>query len=431
MSTARFEASLKFVLKSEGSKFTNDPADHGGPTRFGVIQEEYDAFRRLQGSPAQSVQFITMDEVRTIYRREYWERVDGDDLMGPLDLVVFDTAVLMGVKRAIRLLQQALGRVVDGVIGPETRRALAEADSAAVAAGFLDLREERIRGIVDHDPTQERFLQGWLNRLKELRRTLTEPDRPERTFGLEPAEVPAAKLPMGRASLDIREDFGNEGDDVPEEHEPGEDPAAPAPGDLQGETPEALAAARNFANFGAARPPLITAEVGGAPAALGPAGAAVVPTIPLNLPLVQSFLAACTSTLPRITYGLGAKVPFHGAVPGKDFQKVDCSGFVREAIWRATLPHQSFPDGSVVQHDWIRERNFARSSPEAAAQSDGAIRIAFLRPQDSPQRIGHVVLIHNAQTLESHGGVGPDSRPWTKDGWQAKALVYVLTPRTG
>jgi hypothetical protein len=51
---------------------------------------------------------------------------------------------------------------------------------------------------------------------------------------------------------------------------------------------------------------------------------------------------------PRVTYGQGAKVPFHGAIPGQQFRRVDCSGFVREAIWRATPPHLNFPDGSVV-----------------------------------------------------------------------------------
>jgi hypothetical protein len=132
-----------------------------------------------------------------------------------------------------------------------------------------------------------------------------------------------------------------------------------------------------------------------------------------------------TST-PRVTYGLGAKVPFFGAVPGRDFQKIDCSGFVREAIRRATTPPMAFPDGSVNQHDWIRAHGFARSSIDAAKQSDGLVRIAFLRPQDSPHHIGHVVLISGARTLESHGGVGPDTRRWDGSSWQAKAFVYVV-----
>ena len=52
------------------------------------------------------------------------------------------------------------------------------------------------------------------------------------------------------------------------------------------------------------------------------------------------------------------RVPFHGAVPGVDFKKIDCSGFVREAIRLATNPSAPFPDGSVVQHDWVRNKKF-------------------------------------------------------------------------
>jgi len=215
------------------------------------------------------------------------------------------------------------------------------------------------------------------------------------------------------------------------EGETGEDPAAPGPGDLEVEIAEDFAEARDLANFGAGQweeeeGPLAVEEERSV--LEGVAAAAATPIIALDISLVQAFLKACTSAVPRVGYGLGAKVPFHGAVPGRDFKAVDCSGFVREAIWRATSPHQSFPDGSVVQHDWIRDRNFQRSTRDAALQQDGVVRIAFLRPQDSPNRIGHVVLIHNARTFESHGGVGPDSRAWTKDGWQAKASVYVMTP---
>jgi lysozyme family protein len=60
---------LKFVLKWEGSAFTNHPADAGDPTRFGVIQKVYDNFRKASGKPTQSVKFIAMDEVRAIYRQ--------------------------------------------------------------------------------------------------------------------------------------------------------------------------------------------------------------------------------------------------------------------------------------------------------------------------------------------------------------------------
>jgi hypothetical protein len=54
------------------------------------------------------------------------------------------------------------------------------------------------------------------------------------------------------------------------------------------------------------------------------------------------------------------------------------------------------------------------------------VRIAFLRPQDVSSHVGHVVLLSGGHTLESHGGVGPDSRPWTGQGWQSKTFVYLL-----
>ena len=132
-------------------------------------------------------------------------------------------------------------------------------------------------------------------------------------------------------------------------------------------------------------------------------------------------------SIPRVTYGLGAKVPFPGAVPGRDFQKVDCSGFVREAVRRSTQPTVAFPDGSVVQHEWVCSRGYEHGAVADGAKTDKSVRIAFLSPQASPQGIGHVVLIYQGKTLELHGGVGPDSRPWTGTGWQSKVDMFVLT----
>ena len=158
---------------------------------------------------------------------------------------------------------------------------------------------------------------------------------------------------------------------------------------------------------------------------LGLAKAAPGP-MPIDTVKALAFLNACMTSQPRVQYGLGAKIPNDTAQPGRDFTKVDCSGFVRAAIRRSTAPKVAFPDGSVVQHDWVRDQGYARQTLADGKLEDGHVRIAFLSPADSPSRIGHVVLILSGKTLESHGGVGPDSRPWTGAGWQAKARVYLL-----
>lgn len=194
-----------------------------------------------------------------------------------------------------------------------------------------------------------------------------------------------------------------------------DDPAFPAAGEI-GDTVD-FETARLFANVG------VPGEA--APLAPAAAAAAAAPTS-FDLSQAQAFLNACMTSTPRVTYGLGAKVPFFGAVPGRDFTQVDCSGFVREAIRRATNPRLAFPDGSVVQHDWVRSHGFAKGTIADGKLMDDVVRIAFLRPQDSAHGIGHVALISKARTLESHGGVGPDQRNWDGTDWQAKASVYVF-----
>ncbi len=212
-----------------------------------------------------------------------------------------------------------------------------------------------------------------------------------------------------------------------DQEEPDWDPASP-----KGETTrgfdEEMDLGRTLANYGEVEPGTTdppkteSLDEDETRATRGPA-----PTMPLDISLARAFLDACMNSNPRVTYGLGKKVPFHGATPGRDFKKVDCSGFVRETIWRATNPRLNFKDGSVVQHDWIRAQGFTKSTKEAAMASDNVVRIVFLRPQDAPSRIGHVALVHNGRTLESHGGTGPNSRAWTMSGWQSKVFVYLLT----
>ena len=149
--------------------------------------------------------------------------------------------------------------------------------------------------------------------------------------------------------------------------------------------------------------------------------------VAIDIDKARQFLRECMTSTPRVGYGLGAKIRA-GQVPGRDFQAVDCSGFVREALRRSTNLGNRFPDGSVVQHDWVRAQGFPRVDRADGQRRDNAVRIAFLRPQDTRSGIGHVVLLHNAATLESHGGVGPDSRPWSMEGWQSKAFVYLMSP---
>jgi lysozyme family protein len=169
MSAAAFDESLPFVLRWEGG-YVDHPADPGGATNKGVTQRVYDAWRRRQGEAPRAVRQITDAEVDAIYEADYWVPPRCDLLARQLDLVQFDTAVNMGVGRAVRFLQQALACGVDGDFGPATQKAAQSCDLGSAIVAYCDIREAFYRNLAERKPQMQVFLKGWLNRLNALRR---------------------------------------------------------------------------------------------------------------------------------------------------------------------------------------------------------------------------------------------------------------------
>jgi lysozyme family protein len=184
-----FIASLPFILRWEGG-FVDDPDDRGGRTNKGVTQGVYSAWRGDQALPQQDVQHITDQEVAAIYYERYWLGAKWDALRSKLDLAAFDTAVNMGQKRAIKILQRATGCDADGVFGANTKAACDSCDLGDAMIKYCDIRESIYRSLATG--TQARFLKGWLNRLNALRHELGLPGY-EST--IEPAPDPAAPAP--------------------------------------------------------------------------------------------------------------------------------------------------------------------------------------------------------------------------------------------
>jgi lysozyme family protein len=168
MASAAFAASLPFILRWEGGH-VDHPNDPGGPTNKGVTQVVYDRWRQGQGLPTRSVKAIEDTEVAALYETGYWLPPRCDLLRRQLDLVHFDTAVNMGVGRAVRFLQGAVGCSVDGAFGSLTAQAAAGCDLAAAIAAYCDARLAYYRRLAAARPELGVFLKGWTNRVNALR----------------------------------------------------------------------------------------------------------------------------------------------------------------------------------------------------------------------------------------------------------------------
>lgn len=92
-----FERALEFTLTWEGG-FVDNPTDPGGVTKYGISQKAY---------PDLDIRNLTIEQAKEIYKRDYWDRAACDNYLTPMDIIMFDTAVNMGVNRAGMLLGQS------------------------------------------------------------------------------------------------------------------------------------------------------------------------------------------------------------------------------------------------------------------------------------------------------------------------------------
>lgn len=146
-----FDQAVRSVLKHEGG-YVNDPVDPGGETKYGITKRSY---------PKLDIAALEVGDAIAIYRRDFWDRIHGDELPAGLAYFLLDTAVNLGVVQAVRYLQRAAGTPVDGVMGPVT---ILACRNPGVLEGLRKLREDHYRGL----RTFGRYGTGWMRRTAEV-----------------------------------------------------------------------------------------------------------------------------------------------------------------------------------------------------------------------------------------------------------------------
>jgi lysozyme family protein len=107
---------------------------------------------------------LTPAQVAPLYKRKYWDAINGDSLPSGLDLCVFDCAVNSGVGRAAKMLQGILGLAQDGSIGPKTLEACKKFSSKDLVDKFCKARQDFLESL----PTFKTFGKGWTARVAQV-----------------------------------------------------------------------------------------------------------------------------------------------------------------------------------------------------------------------------------------------------------------------
>jgi hypothetical protein len=129
-----FDKAFLWTIGAEG-KPTDDPHDPGGFTIWGLAKRYHAAISKD----------TTIEYAKEVYRKEYWDAINGDSMPYPLDIAAFDCAVNPGLGVALRLLNQTNDW-----------------------QDLMILRLKYYSELVRKNPDKLRYFRGWANRVLNL-----------------------------------------------------------------------------------------------------------------------------------------------------------------------------------------------------------------------------------------------------------------------
>lgn len=151
--------------------FTDNRLDRGGATMCGVTLATYRAYRRGAGLKSPSVaelRDMSYDDWRAIVTGMFWDRWRASEIGCQAVAEALVDWVWTSGSPGIRIPQRLLGVKADGIAGPLTLDAVAQADSGQLFEAIQAARETFVRSIVASRPSQRVWLNGWLNRIRSL-----------------------------------------------------------------------------------------------------------------------------------------------------------------------------------------------------------------------------------------------------------------------
>lgn len=201
-----FKECLKEILRYEGT-YSKHSSDIGGETYKGIsrfyhsdwdgweiidlVKEKIDGIKILKSGDitaalGSAYQNKLEQLVALFYKEEFWDRIKGDELSEideDLACEVFDMAVNMGVRSAVKNLQKAVNLTYqnfidaieiaeDGILGKVTLSKVKELKEHELMVEMIEyfrkLRALKYAKIVKNNPNQAVFIEGWIKRALRL-----------------------------------------------------------------------------------------------------------------------------------------------------------------------------------------------------------------------------------------------------------------------
>jgi lysozyme family protein len=170
---ANFEPIVEWLLYQEDDKQV--PArvvnlgDGAGLTRLGITSKNFGTLPLLANpnfwDASACTTFLAINRAKIFYDEEFWRHINGDRITDDqIAALVLSWSVNRNIPTAVKALQRVLGVDPDGVLGGVTLAELSQKDPKIVAAQYRAEWISFYHGLVDLNPSNQRFLDGWINR---------------------------------------------------------------------------------------------------------------------------------------------------------------------------------------------------------------------------------------------------------------------------
>lgn len=151
--------------------FVNDPKDKGGATNMGITIGTW----RQIGYDKDGDGDIDVIDIRLLDENDfsavlkvYWNKWQANRLINQSVANLLVDWVFTSGKWGIVIPQRILGLKQDGIVGNQTIMAINLVDQKKLFNSIFEARKKFFEDIVKNNPSQKRFLKGWLNRLNDF-----------------------------------------------------------------------------------------------------------------------------------------------------------------------------------------------------------------------------------------------------------------------
>ena len=169
---ANFDEAFDIMINHEGGyKLTDIKGDIGGITYAGITRRSFPYWEGWKHIDENSQESELMEAlVKILYKKEFWGKIKGDEIkLQKIANTIFDFSVNVGVVNAVKRIQSSMNIPdIDGIIGKQTLNQLNLLDSKFFCAVFAMEKIKHYVAICNKNPTQNKFLLGWINRTIEM-----------------------------------------------------------------------------------------------------------------------------------------------------------------------------------------------------------------------------------------------------------------------